>query len=67
MQTEAYKYYRTLAVQVKDNFKPQQALEGLKRIEDRATQDTSLDLEEKVEFLKLLDFHRKTIQKGLEL
>jgi hypothetical protein len=67
MQSEAFRYYRALAIQVKANFKPKEALLGLKRIEDRATNDATLNLEEKVEFLELLELHRKDLEKNLRV
>ena len=63
--TQAFTHYRRLAVQIKDNFKPREALKGMERLQRRAEEDATLTLEDKIEVYKLIDWHREDIGKRL--
>ena len=62
-QSNPFHYYRRLAVQIRDNFKPPQALEGMNRLQRRAENDDGLGLEDKIEVYKLIDMYKKKLRR----
>jgi hypothetical protein len=62
MQSDRYTYYRRLAVQVKDAYRPPLALKALERMEKDVGEDSTVVLEDKIELYKLFDILRGKLE-----
>ena len=65
--TPPYKRYATLSVQIRDNFKPIVALQGIDRLQRRVENDDTVGLEDKIELYKLFDTQRSLLRKQIKV